>query len=46
MVVTQPYSGKAISVLNAQGKRIPKKYPHAMLDVKFNFAFESMALKQ
>ena len=46
MVVTQLYSGKAFSVLNAQGKRIPKKFPHAMLAVKLNFAFESKTLKQ
>ena len=27
MIVAKPFSGKTISVLNARGKRIPKKVP-------------------
>ena len=46
VVVAKPFSGKAISVLNAQGKRIPKKYPYAMLAVKLDFTSKSMILQQ
>ena len=46
VVVAKPFSGKAISVLNAQGKRIPKKYPYAMVAVKLDFTSKSMILQQ
>ena len=46
MIVAKPFSGRAISVLNARGKRIPKKYPYAMAAVKMDFTSKSMALKQ
>ena len=46
IIVAKPFSGRAISVLNARGKRIPKKYPYAMAAVKMDFTSKSMALKQ
>ena len=45
MVLANPFDTKAFTVLNASGKRIPKKYPHAMLAVKLQFSQPCLALK-
>ena len=43
--VSLPYDHKTFSVLNNNGKRIPKKYPHSMIAVKLQFSSLSQALK-
>ena len=45
MEVSLPYDHKTFSVLNNNGKRIPKKYPHSMIAVKLQFSSLSQALK-
>jgi len=37
MVLANPYDSKVITVLNNSGKRVPKRYPHAIIAVKMNF---------
>ena len=38
MEVSLPYDHKTFSVLNNNGKRIPKKYPQSMIAVKLQFS--------
>ena len=44
MEVAAPYDHNIFSVLNNNGKRIPKKYPHSMIAVKLQFSVISQAL--
>jgi hypothetical protein len=44
-VVSEPYNHKVFSILNGEGKRVPKKYPHSMIAVKLSFASTSNLLK-
>ena len=43
--LSEPYNHKVFSVLNGQGKRIPKKYPYSMIAVKLSFASTSNLLE-
>ena len=45
MEISKPYDHKVFSVLNSNGKRIPKKYPHSMIAIKLKFSVVSQALK-
>ena len=45
IVLAEPFDTKNFSVLNASGKRIPKKFPHAMLAVKLQFSQPCLSLK-
>jgi hypothetical protein len=44
MEVAAPFDHNIFSVLNNNGKRIPKKYPHSMIAVKLQFSVISKAL--
>ena len=37
MEISKPFQATQFTVLNQSGKRIPKKYPHAMIAVKLCF---------
>ena len=37
MEISKPFQATQFSVLNQSGKRVPKKYPHAMIAVKVCF---------
>jgi len=45
MELSKPYNHTVFSVLNSNGKRIPKKYPHSMIAIKLKFSVVSQALK-
>ena len=38
MVLAKPFDHKVFSVLNGEGRRVPKKYPHSMIAVKLSFS--------
>ena len=44
MEVAAPFDHNIFSVLNNNGKRIPKKYPHSIIAVKLQFSVVSEAL--
>ena len=37
MEISKPFQATQFTVLNQSGKRVPKKYPHAMIAVKVCF---------
>ena len=45
MVISLPFDVRTFTVLNPSGKKIPKKFPHAMLAVKLQFSKPGSLLK-
>ena len=45
MVVSLPYDDRTFTVFYPSGKKIPKKFPHAMLAVKLQFSKPGSLLK-
>ena len=35
--ISKPFQATQFTILNNSGKRVPKKYPHAMVAVKLSF---------
>ena len=43
--ISTPYDHRTFSILNGEGRRVPKKYPHSMLAVRLSFASTSALLQ-
>ena len=43
--ISTPYDHKTFAILNGEGKRVPKKYPHSMLAVRLSFVSTSALLQ-
>ena len=45
MVLSEPFDTKVFTVLNASGKRVPEKFPHALLAGTLQFSQPCLSLK-